>query len=650
LNRLDAIGDPYLTSTGSDTIFSAPMDLSTLTNVWLSFSYQRGLSTDSMKAGVEARVLIGPEPVDNDNAGATIQGDSLIIEGLLTTAPTYNDTSASHWARIATLYGGLDIRTQKYRVLLDSKYLHNHFRLRFRLKAKDDHIKYGFPLDDDDNWLIDNVQISAPTGGKTDLEPLNIDLGAGDFTHIPRKLAGHPMNLTPVVTIGNNGLKTNAGAFNVHVLIKDALGRAVYDAVNSILEPPAHASVNVAMPVWNVQGSQGGTFTCKVNLAQDWNDYYYKNDTATFLRTLSIDNEYALDDGVPDTAGTMVTADNSFYYDFVPLADDSLRAIDFYHLGVTGNTIWTVNIIDTSIPPPKSNIVKTLSFSYNVQKAGFNEGTFSPFFVNANQNYRLQFTMNQGSGLGGDASKGLMWEIQKASASPVVAAKYAALHQSVLQSFRNSSNVDYFTAQKNATGGGPILPMFRLIFQGQSTNLPVEIASFTAKRMDDGEVNLTFRTAKEENVAHFEIERESQSGWISAGTISAKNERLGSDYALLDEKAPSASITYRLMETDLDGSQMLVGTTAVGPFGSTDAFGVQVYPNPTSQNIHVTISGSADDVSLSLYDALGKVVASRAHIASGTADLDAGNLTSGSYWLEARSGETISRTKVAISK
>ena len=192
--------------------------------------------------------------------------------------------------------------------------------------------------------------------------------------------------------------------------------------------------------------------------------------------------------------------------------------------------------------------------------------------------------------------------------------------------------------------------MVRLVFQGSANFLPVEVASFTAKRTDIGSVNLGFRTAKEESVDHFEIDRESSSGWINTGSIGAKNNKLGADYALLDEKAPSSRLTYRLVEVDLDGSRRLVGTAAVGAFGAAEAFDVRVFPNPATQNIHVSLSGGSEDVSLFLYDALGKMITSREHVSSSTVDIDAGMLSAGSYWLEARNAEKTTRIKVALTK
>ncbi len=642
LNRKDVLNQPYLSSTGADTIISAPINLKNLSNVWLSFSYQRGLSTDSLEAGVRNRVLVGPEPLDHDSLNqAVYQGDSLIVEALASTGTQFNPLD-SNWKTIATLYGTIDNTTQKFRTQIGTAYLHDHFRLRIRLAAKDDHPKYAAPFEDDDNWVIDDIQLSNPTGGQTDLEPTGIDLGAADFTHIPRNVK----QINPKVTINNNGLLSNSAVYTVHLTIKDNLNRAVYDKTQSLVTPPARSATVLTMPFWDIQGSQGGVFTAKVNVAQNFNEYYRTNDTNTFYRTLYIDDKYALDDGIPDTSGTMTEADNSFYYDFIPLASDSIRGMEIYNLGASGNTNWTINIMDPATNKVLANGTRAFSYNATAIGGGFIRGTFIPFAMNAGTTYRLQCIETQGFGVGGDASKGLMWETIHSFNNP----SFAALNPSVVSSFRTSTNADYVSAKKNGVGGGPILPMIRLVFQGSSTYLPVEIASFTGKRTDLGSVNLGFRTAKEENVDHFDIDRESASGWINAGNIVAKNDKLGAQYSVLDENAPSTNLTYRLIEVDLDGSRRLVGMVAVGPFGSPETFSVRIYPNPTAQTIHVMLTGGASDVSLVLYDALGKVVASREHVSANSSDFDATALSAGSYWLEARNGENNLRTKVSVIK
>ena len=133
-----------------------------------------------------------------------------------------------------------------------------------------------------------------------------------------------------------------------------------------------------------------------------------------------IDDKYALDDGIPDTIGTMKVAENNwFYYDFIPLSDDSLRGMDVYHVSPSGNTNWTINIMDTA---NKVLTQGTRAFSYNATSPatpGWMRGTFTPFLLKAGTKYRLQCIMTQGYDLGGDASKSLMWETTKSDKSIV---------------------------------------------------------------------------------------------------------------------------------------------------------------------------------------------------------------------------------------
>jgi hypothetical protein len=61
------------------------------------------------------------------------------------------------------------------------------------------------------------------------------------------------------------------------------------------------------------------------------------------------------------------------------------------------------------------------------------------------------------------------------------------------------------------------------------------------------------------------------------------------------------------------------------------------------------LSGVTEESSLVLFDALGKVVASKDHVKANTADLDASTLGAGFYWLEAHSGDHTTRIKVVVS-
>ncbi|MBS1904731.1 MAG: T9SS type A sorting domain-containing protein [Bacteroidetes bacterium] len=645
LNRRDdawpsSSGNLYQVRTAADTVVTAPINLSGKSNVWLAFAYQRGKATDSLQAGVNLRTLPGPEPILKDTTGAIIAGDSLIIEGTKSTAPKWNAINDSNWTRVGAIAGGLDLKTQMYRIQVPSALIHDHSRFRLRLKSQNDVGLFNSPpFDDDDSWLVDGFQVNLATNGQTELSPYQLDLGNGLFTHIPRSVK----NITPRITISSNALQTNLASYNVRLIIWDALNRQVYHKLQTLYSPLSHNDTVMSMPAWDVSGSQGGTFTAKIQIELNFQEIRRPNDTITMYRNFAIDDRYAYDDGVPDTAGTMVVADPHFYMDFTPLASDSLRAADFFMLDANGTTNWALTVRGSG-----NQVVGARTFSYNTLERGFMRGTFSPIYLSRDSVYRIEFNMTSGTGLGGDAARGLVWKIRTGS-TPY----YSGLYPKLLAKFRDvNSNqylVDSNSTARNASGGGPILPMVRLVFTGSSTYLPIELASFTARRTSTGQVLLDFATAKEQDVRQFELERETQNGWQNVATLAATNAALGSTYSALDATAPFSSQTYRLSEVDLDGSQKVAGYATASPFGSSSPMELTVSPNPASNRLHVSLTGVTDRVELRVYDMLGKVVLASDGQGSST-DLDVSTLAAGTYTLQTLSGGEEHRATFVVQK
>jgi hypothetical protein len=207
LDRRDATGQPYRTAGLGDTLTSSPIDLTGKSNVWLVFSLQRGVATDSNQAGITNRILSGPEPLLTNGSGGVLRGDSLIIEVLPSSAALWNP-AGSAWVKIGTIYGGLDLTTTKYRIQIPATYVHSKSRVRIRLSATNDNPSYCGAVEDNDAFAIDGLQISAPVLGlknESDLEPISFELGAGNYTHIPRDVK----NLYPKVKVSSNGLGVN---------------------------------------------------------------------------------------------------------------------------------------------------------------------------------------------------------------------------------------------------------------------------------------------------------------------------------------------------------------------------------------------------------------------------------------------------------
>ncbi|HEY6172066.1 MAG TPA: T9SS type A sorting domain-containing protein [Candidatus Kapabacteria bacterium] len=641
LDRRSVSDANYLSSSSGDTLTTAPIDLAGRSNPHLIFSLQRTPKNDSIKAGIRSHLLLGPESKVINSTNTIISGDSLVIEAIASSAPTYNPSESS-WKLIAKIYGGIDIASEKVRIQIPSTYIHNHSRFRLRLDAKNDGAEFGSPFDDKDEFVIDGLQIIAPTfGGKneTDLEVTKIDLGAENYTHIPRKV----YSLEPKVTVASNGLQVTQGVYQVRLVIRDQLNREVYHRMQSLSAPAARSDVKLTMPEWIIEGSQGGIFTCKATIEQTFSDYYKANDTNFLYRTLNINDVYALDDGSPDTVGTMTTSETAFNYQFTPITTDSLRGIEFFHLTPNGTTNWTITIRDTG-----NAIVDLKNISYNVLERGFQRSIFTKYVkLIRGMRYSVQCSLTQGFAIGGDASKGLV--LLSKSLSTPSSSEYKPLYDSLLRKFSTSAGVKYYDTNRtvlNGAAGGPLLPMMRLVFAGSATYLPVELVSFKADRTTSGDVALKFETAKEENVSHFTIERSADGNWQQIATVAAKNSSSGARYMSLDNSAPTSQITYRLWEQDLDGSLTMLGTAEVSPLDNMRV-DVHIYPNPASDILHIESTKPVHEVTLS--DISGRVVHSNLGLSLKDYDINVKGLAEGVYLLTItdEDGNT-SREKVMI--
>lgn len=641
LDRRDAVNAFYLSRLAGDTLTTSPIDLAGRSNPHLIFSLQRGTKNDSIKAGIRNRRLIGPESKVVNSANTIISSDSLVVEAIASSAPSYNPSELS-WKTIAKIYGGIDLGSEKVRIQIPSAYIHNHSRFRFRLDAQNDGAEFGSPFDDADEFVIDGLQIIAPTFGnknETELEVTKVELGAENYTHIPRNVR----SLEPVVTVASNGLQVTQGVYQVRLVIRDQLNREVYHQMKSLSAPAARSDVKLTMPEWVIEGSQGGVFTCKATIEQTFSDYYKANDTNVLYRTLKINDVYALDDGSPDTVGTMTTSETAFNYQFTAITTDSLRGIEFFHLTANGTTNWSITIRDTS-----NAIVDQKNISYNVLERGFQRTAFaSPIKLERGRKYSIQCSLTQGFAIGGDASRGLV--LLSKSLSTPSASEYKPLYDSLLRRFSTPTGVMYYDTNRmvlNGAAGGPLLPMMRLVFAGSATYLPVELLSFRAKRTADGDVALNFETAKEENVSHFIVERMSGHNWQQISSVAAKNSLKGSQYALLDNDAPNTKALYRLREQDLDGSLTMLGTAEVAPIGEASGK-LQVYPTPATDILHIKNSVLIREIGLT--DIAGRSIHSNKGLSLTSYDINVKGLEEGVYLLTVtdEDGNT-SREKVVI--
>jgi hypothetical protein len=647
IDRKDYNGNAYSpqVATTGDTITSAPINLAGKSGVYLSFVYQRGLKSDSSKAGAMNRVLFGPERTVRNAAGTLIQaGDTLLVLALDSTAAAINP-AASGWDTLAILDGGIDAKPNLFRMLLPARVVGSHFRLRFMLLGHDNGAAwYANPTDENDSWVVDGIQMYAPVTNN-DLEPVDVTFGTGDFTHIPRNVGV----VFPKVMVRNNGIG-NTQAQNVILSITDQLSRVVYWQKQSFYFDQTRTDSLLPMPGWNILGSQGGVFTVHATILTNAPDYDHYNDTNMFVKTLFIDDKYALDDNVPDTAGSMQSAQTNFYSVFTPLSSDSLRGVDAYMMNAAGGSMaWTVVIQDYNVSTNDTATIATRGVSYSSTGGGWLRSTFSPVYLTGGKMYRMHFTQtNSGALLGGDASKAYQFYTVQDATSP----QYGVEFPSVDSLFQNSGGIYYpGTAATNISGGGILLPMIRYVFQGSSTFLPVELVSFTGARVQNGNALLAWKSAKEDGVLTYSVERQTETGWQQVVSAAAIGGISGSTYSAVDETAPQSEILYRLSETDLDGTTHILGTTTVSAIGSNVQRTLVAYPNPAMNQVHLSMNGGTID-QLIVRDVLGRQVFGLTPNQAGSSslDLDFSGLPSGAYYIQAQSGDRWLTQQITIAR
>lgn len=111
-----------------------------------------------------------------------------------------------------------------------------------------------------------------------------------------------------------------------------------------------------------------------------------------------------------------------------------------------------------------------------------------------------------------------------------------------------------------------------------NATLPLTFLSFSAQKCNNNQVCLNWKTANEQNVSHFEIERSTDGiRFITIGTKSADNQ-IQNTYTAIDDIAAlqnNKKIYYRIKEVDIDGR----GKQSVVRLIQTDSKSITVYPS-----------------------------------------------------------------------
>ncbi|TXF89514.1 T9SS type A sorting domain-containing protein [Neolewinella aurantiaca] len=173
-----------------------------------------------------------------------------------------------------------------------------------------------------------------------------------------------------------------------------------------------------------------------------------------------------------------------------------------------------------------------------------------------------------------------------------------------------------------------------------SSALPTDLLSFNAQAVGKV-VILDWATAREENNDGFSVERAmvGNNTFSSLGWVPAASGRSGAgSYQFTDPTAqPGQSYHYRLKQQDLDGTFTYSDIRQVTLAAGTES--VSIFPNPTSNKIRVSWSGTdqLEGTTLSLIDATGKTLETQTAIEG--QEMDLSGRPSGLYFIRVRKAD-----------
>ncbi|HVF98175.1 MAG TPA: choice-of-anchor Q domain-containing protein [Flavisolibacter sp.] len=178
--------------------------------------------------------------------------------------------------------------------------------------------------------------------------------------------------------------------------------------------------------------------------------------------------------------------------------------------------------------------------------------------------------------------------------------------------------------------------------------LPVKLSSFKAT-LTGKDAAIQWSTAAEEATKEFIVEKSVDGiSFRFIGSVAAKNNPTGYRYSFTDDQFTTKAAFYRLRTVDMDGKFSHSHSVRLAK-SSRDA-GLEVYPNPASENISVSHTKAACKAYLIVHSVTGTEVL-RVWLQAGVVqtNLDVSTLLKGSYMLTYMNGNE-NKTTVFIKQ
>ncbi|NIJ55027.1 glycoside hydrolase family 9 protein [Dyadobacter arcticus] len=174
--------------------------------------------------------------------------------------------------------------------------------------------------------------------------------------------------------------------------------------------------------------------------------------------------------------------------------------------------------------------------------------------------------------------------------------------------------------------------------------LPVTLADFYVKPLDDGKAQLFWKTTSETNNDRFEIERSVDAvDFRLIGEVKGTNaDSQINHYTFTDPELSQTTAYYRLKQVDFDGKYAYSKIAAIY---RSDRKGFKIAPNPVTDYLDLTLPAEALPANVTLTNVSGQVVFQKRSNASFRVPMN--QLASGIYILSvSKAGEKVFHQKV----